>query len=155
VKRYGATQDLVAICGESLGVSNWTSLSERDLQEFGRLTGDEHWIHVDPERAAAEGPFGSVIAHGFLTLALITGLHNECYTIDAARRWVNYGLDRVRFLRPLTPGTDVRLEVTLEEVDIVPTGGRLRLGCSLVTRSGDPVVVATWLVLVIEAEEAA
>lgn len=154
MKTYGTVRDLEAVRGESLGVSGWTRLSERDLREFGRLTGDEHWIHVDQERAAAEGPFGSVIAHGFLTLALITGLHNECYSIDAARRWVNYGLDRVRFLRPLTPGTDIRLEVTLEDIETTQNGGRLRLGCSLVTRDGATVMVASWLVLVVEEEAA-
>ncbi|WP_199435240.1 MaoC/PaaZ C-terminal domain-containing protein [Qaidamihabitans albus] len=153
MRRFGSTRDLEAARGELLGVSDWAELGERDLQEFGRLTRDEHWIHVDPDRAAAEGPFGSVIAHGFFTLSLVTGLGNECYAIDAAQRWVNYGLDRVRFLRPLTPGMPFRLELTLEDVEITPSGGRLRLGCSLVTRTGDPVLAATWLVLVIETEE--
>lgn len=153
MRRFASTTDLADASGELLGVSSWTELSERDLQEFGRLTGDEHWIHVDPVRAAAESPFGSVIAPGFLTLALLTGLHHECYSVDSARRQLNYGLDRVRFIRALLPGTRFRLELTLTDVEPVPSGARVHLDCRLVTEAGDPVLAASWLNLVIEKEE--
>lgn len=154
MKRVATVRDLETCRGELLGVSDWTELSELDLQRFGALTGDEHWIHVDPERAAREGPFGTVIAPGFLTLALVTALGRQCYSIDAARRWVNYGLDRVRFLHPLTPGTPFRLELSLQDLDMSRAGGKLRLECSLVRRDGTALMAAIWLVLVIEAEDA-
>jgi acyl dehydratase len=143
---------LLGSVGERLGVSGWVTLTEEDLQAFGRLTGDEHWIHVDPVRAKAEGPFGSVIVHGFFSLALVTALSNECYAVTSAKRWVNYGLDRVRFLAPLFPGTPVRLELSLEAATPMRQGGKLTLGCSLVTQEGATVMAATWIALVIEDE---
>jgi acyl dehydratase len=153
VMEFASVDDAARSVGADLGVSDWVELGEEELQDFGRITGDTHWIHVDPARAGAEGPFGSVIVHGFLTLSLVTALAGQCYTIASARRWVNYGLDRVRFVSPLLPRTPVRLELRLDGVEPKPDGGRLRLGCRIVTADGTPVMVATWLVHVVEQEK--
>jgi len=150
---FTSVHEMVSHTGEQLGVSDWVELDEQQLQDFGRLTGDMHWIHVDPARAAEEGPFGSVIVHGFLTLSLITALANQCYSIASAQRWINYGLERVRFLSPLLPHTPVRLELELEGVEERSDGGRLRLGCRIATSEGALVMAATWLVQVIDDEE--
>ena len=154
MRTFPDVTSLLDATGERLGVSGWLTLTEQDLLDFGRLTGDEHWIHVDPARARAEGPFGSVIVHGFFSLALVTGLANECYAVTSAARWVNYGLDGVRFLAPLLPGTKVRLELDLDAAAATQEGAKLTLGCTLVTQDGATVMAARWIVLVIENEGA-
>ena len=73
------------------------------MRGFGAITGDEHWIHTDPERAARETPYGGVLAHGFLLLSLVIGLAGQVYTVNGAKSWLNYGLDKVRFTPPLSP----------------------------------------------------
>ncbi len=78
---FASVDDAAGYVGAELGVGDWVELGEQELQDFGRITGDTHWIHVDPARAAAQGPFGSVIVHGFLTLSLVTALANQCFTI--------------------------------------------------------------------------
>lgn len=101
--------------GEVLGVSEWRAVDQDEVNTFARLTGDEQWIHVDPQRAAA-GPFGTTVQHGFLTLGLSTGLLWSIFTVDGFGVVLNYGLNRVRFPAPLPVGSRVRLHVDLAEV---------------------------------------
>ena len=137
--------------GTVLGTSTWTTVAPEDIAQFGRLTRDEHWIHVDQERAAREGPFGDVIAHGFLLLSLTTGLANEVYSVANAIHWTNYGLDRVRFTAPVVAGSRVRLKLSLAEWAATPTGYRIVLGCELeLEDSPRPALVADWIVLITE-----
>ena len=137
--------------GAVLGRSDWVELSADRIAAFGGISGDEHWMHVDRERASAEGPFGDVIAHGFLLLSLVTGLANQCYAVQDAQRWTNYGLDRVRFTAPVTPSDSVRLVLTLREMTGTATGFRLVLGCELELKgSARPAMVADWIVLITE-----
>lgn len=139
--------------GSELGSSGWTRLSAQQIAAFGELTGDRHWAHTDRVRAAQESPFGDVIAHGFLILSLVTGLANECYEITGADRWVNYGLDRVRFTAPLLPDVAVRLRLVLRELELPESRpARLTLGCTIEDESGARVMVADWIVLVVEGE---
>ena len=139
--------------GRELGVSGWTTLQESDVLDFGALTRDHHWIHSEPERARAEAGLPGVLAHGFLVLALLTGLGNECYSIRRARRWTNYGMDTLRFTAPVLPGDEIRLRMTLKGMSAGPGATtRLDLGCEVERRDGDrPALVATWIVLVEEA----
>lgn len=149
--------ELAAHVGAELGVSGWISLSEADIATFAAVTGDEHWLHTDPPRAARDAPFGGVIAHGFLALSLVTALSKQCYEVRSAVRWLNYGLDRIRFTAPLRPGQAVRLRLSLTDVqtDIqaAPEATRLTLHCVLETEASTvPVLVAEWIVLVFEPE---
>jgi acyl dehydratase len=151
----GSAAELESRVGELLGTSDWHELSYQEIAGFGAITGDTHWIHVDRERARSEGPFGDVIAHGFLLLSLMTGLGNECYAIERATRWTNYGLDRVRFTAPVTPSDAVRLALTLQAMEVTDTGVKLTLGCELQVRGKPrPALVANWLVLVAEEDGA-
>jgi acyl dehydratase len=137
--------------GTELGVSDWITLTEQDIQAFAEVTRDRHWVHTDRDRAARETPFGGVLAHGFLVLALITDLANQCYTVRGATRWLNYGLDRVRFTAPVRAGDELRLRTRLTAVE--PSGGttRLNLECTVELRGSErPAAVATWIVLVVE-----
>jgi acyl dehydratase len=111
---------LAAAAGEHLGYSDWTTVDQARIDAFATATGDDQWIHVDPARAAA-GPFGTTIAHGFLTLSLIPALSWQVYKIEGVRMGINYGLDRVRFPAPLVSGSRVRAGVTL--LSVTPAAG--------------------------------
>lgn len=143
--------ELSAHVGSLLGRSDWYVISGERIAQFGDLTGDRHWMHTDRGRARSEGPFGDVIAHGFFLLSLVTGLGNACYEITAASRWINYGLDRVRFTSPVVAGQAIRLALTLNAVEATQGGHRLNLGCELELQGcARPALVADWLVQVEE-----
>lgn len=111
--------DAVTAKGETLGVSEWLTIDQSRIDDFADVTDDHQWIHVDTERAAAESPYGATIAHGFLTLSLIPSLSKDNYQIDNRKMGINYGLNRVRFLSPVTPGSRIRVRSELVEVDAV------------------------------------
>jgi acyl dehydratase len=100
--------------GRDLGTSEWTLVEQDKVTAFARLTGDEQWIHVDPERALS-GPFGATVQHGFFTLGLSTGLLDQVFRVDDVSVVLNYGLNRVRFPAPLRVGSRVRMHVNLAE----------------------------------------
>src|ERR1700748_130581 len=107
--------------GSSLGVSEWVTVDQEMVTAFADLTGDRQWIHVDPERAS-QGPFGTTVAHGFLTLGMSTGLLWDIFTVDDVGMILNYGLNRVRFPAPLPVGSRIRMHVSLPEVGEVANG---------------------------------
>ena len=107
--------------GEVLGHSSWHEITQDEVTTFARLTGDEQWIHVDPERAAT-GPFGTTIAHGYFTLALSTKFLYEVVAVQGAGMILNYGSDRVRYPAPVPAGSRVRALVELPTVAAIPGG---------------------------------
>lgn len=109
------------LAGKELGVSDWLPVEQDKVTAFARLTGDEQWIHVDPERALS-GPFGATVQHGFFTLALSTGLLDHIFRVDDVSVVLNYGLNRVRFPAPLRVGSRVRMHVTLAEAEPLAGG---------------------------------
>lgn len=116
--------DLPLLVDTEIAVSRWRTLAQADIDVFAELTDDRQWIHVDAEAAAA-GPFGATIAHGYLTLALIGGLWAEGFDVRDAAVKVNYGMDRTRFVTPVRAGERVRLRSHLAEA--VPHRGGFRL----------------------------
>jgi acyl dehydratase len=110
--------DLVRHVGEEMGASSWVTLDQAKIQEFAHCTGDHQWIHVDPERAARESPFGSTIAHGFLTLSLIAPTAFELLVpLVDVKSVVNYGLAKVRFMNAVRSGARVRNRIKLAGVE--------------------------------------
>jgi acyl dehydratase len=101
--------------GQKIGASGWKSVEQRDIDTFATLTGDEQWIHTDPERAK-DGPFGTTVQHGFLTLGHATGLLWSVFTVDGFGVVLNYGLNKVRFPAPLRVGSRIRMHVEIAEV---------------------------------------
>jgi acyl dehydratase len=101
--------------GTDLGVSGWRTVEQADINTFAKLTGDEQWIHVDPERAKT-GMYGTTVLHGFLSLGLATGFLWEVCTIDGFETVLNYGLNKVRFPAGLKVGSRIRMHVLLAEV---------------------------------------
>jgi acyl dehydratase len=107
------TLEELAQSGErELGTSSWHTIDQRQIELFAEATGDHQWIHVDPERAAA-GPFGTTVAHGYLTLSLLPMLLAEVISVSDARMGVNYGTEKVRFTAPVQSGSRVRLRAKL------------------------------------------
>lgn len=104
------------LSGRELGTSSWYAVSQDRINTFADATDDHQWIHVDPERAAAESPFGGPIAHGFLTLSLAVPMWTELLDVQGVSTKVNYGLDKVRFISPVKAGSRVRMAATIVEV---------------------------------------
>ena len=99
--------------GQELGVSKWIAIDQERINAFADATDDHQWIHVEVERAKTESPYRTTIAHGFLTLSLIPGLSKDNYRVDNAKMGINYGLNKVRFLAPVQPGSRIRLRSEL------------------------------------------
>lgn len=121
---FAGLDELESAVGEEVGVSSWLEVTQERVDQFGAATGDQQWIHVDPERAA-DGPFGSTIAHGFLTLSLMVPFMQEIYRVDNRKHAVNYGLDKVRFPAPVPVGSRVRGRLVLAKADRVEGGVQL------------------------------
>jgi acyl dehydratase len=128
MRRFTSPAELAAAAGTELGRSPWLTVEQSRIDSFAEATGDDQWIHVDPARAAG-GPFGTTIAHGFLTLSLIPFLVRDIYAVEGARMAVNYGLDKVRFPTPVKVGSRVRAVQTLTAVTEV--GGGWQIACAV------------------------
>jgi acyl dehydratase len=144
---FTSADELRAAVGEELGTSDWLEIDQKRIDLFAEATGDHQWIHTDPERAA-EGPFGSTIAHGYLTLSLLPLLVPQVLAVQGVRMGVNYGTNKVRFPSPVPVGSRLRAGARINEVTEVPApggGGGVQL-TTLVTierEDGDkPVCVA-------------
>ncbi|HVN50955.1 MAG TPA: MaoC family dehydratase [Acidimicrobiales bacterium] len=113
--------DMKAAVGRHLGTSDWLEITQSRIDQFADATGDHQWIHVDPERAAA-GPFGTTIAHGYLTLSLSNALLPEIVEVQGVSMGVNYGVGKVRFPAPVPVGSRIRASAELVAADDVPGG---------------------------------
>ncbi|MGZ4270583.1 MAG: MaoC family dehydratase [Solirubrobacteraceae bacterium] len=128
--------------GEELGVSDWQPVGQGDIDEFAQATGDDQWIHVDPERAK-ETPFGSTIAHGLYTLSLGPKLSYEMFTVENIAFGINYGYGKVRFPAPLPVDSRVRMRATLSGVEDVAGGVQITVTQTFEREGADkPVCVA-------------
>lgn len=121
-------EDLHKLVGQEIGSSSWVDVTQDQIDGFAEVTGDHQWIHTDPERAAS-GPFGTTIAHGYLTLALLVPLLEEVLVIENRTSSINYGLDKVRFPAPVPSGSRLRLTATLAEATNVDSGVQVKVDC--------------------------
>ena len=131
-----------------LGTSAWHPIEQRSIDLFAEATGDHQWIHVDPEAAAA-GPFGGTIAHGYLSLSMLPMLMSEVLSVEGARMGVNYGIERVRFTAPVPTGSEVRLHAKLLSAERRGEGVLYRVGVQIEIRDSEkPALVGEVLYLV-------
>lgn len=124
MKVFTTVEEVVAAAGTELGSSDWVAIDQRRVDQFADATGDHQWIHVDVERAKT-GPFGTTIAHGYLTLALIPWLGSQVFTLRTPGAKLNYGLNKVRFPAPVLVGSRIRLTVSMGDVAELATGEQL------------------------------
>jgi acyl dehydratase len=142
---FTGADELRAAAGEQLGVSGWMTIEQQRVNAFADATEDHQWIHIDPERAAA-GPFGTTIAHGFLTLSLLPHLIDQTYRVEGTTMVINYGLNKVRFPAPVPVGSSVRAEVALAEATEVSGGLQLVVRATLqIDGNAKPGCVADWV----------
>ena len=141
-----SVRDLQSRVGEEVAISPWLEVSQARIDTFARAIEDFQWIHVDPERARSS-PFGGTIAHGFLTLSLLSRLSEMTFSFSDRRMGINYGLNRVRFTAPVPSGSRVRARFTLHKFEKLADGGIQVTWNTLVERDGSdkPVLVAEWL----------
>jgi acyl dehydratase len=124
MKTYAHLADLQALVGQPIGTSDWIAIDQARIDAFADATLDHQWIHVDPERAA-QGPFGTPIAHGFLTLSLLPAFFASAFEIGDTRMGVNYGLNRVRFTAPVPVGSRLRANFKLLAYEPLDGGAQL------------------------------
>ncbi|MCL6737623.1 MULTISPECIES: MaoC family dehydratase [Streptomyces] len=139
---FTSAEELKAAVGEQLGYSDWLEVDQKRIDLFAEATGDHQWIHVDPEKAAA-GPFGTTIAHGYLTLSLLPLFVPQVLKVDNVKMGVNYGTNKVRFPAPVPVGSRLRATATLQDVTEVGGGVQVTAAVVVEREGGDkPVCVA-------------
>ncbi|HTU69939.1 MAG TPA: MaoC family dehydratase [Candidatus Baltobacteraceae bacterium] len=144
----GTLEELESLRGATLE-TDWREIDQERIDRFASVTEDHQWIHVDRERAAAESPYGTTIAHGFLTLSLLSAMFKQCCAVRASAT-INYGFDRIRFISPVRSGARIRGRFTLGAVDRNADGSALAVWSVEVALedSPKPALAATWLVRV-------
>ena len=143
MKTFHSYSEVLSCIGQEVAVSDWLTITQAQIQLFADATGDQQWIHTDPERAA-KGPFGAPIAHGFLTLSLLPRFFEETFAIEGAKMGVNYGLNKVRFMAPVPVNSRLRARLTLQAAErIEPEGVQMTWLVKVEREGGDkPVCVA-------------
>ena len=133
--------------GEEIAVGDWFEITQARIDQFAEATGDAQWIHVDPARAAAESPFKTTIAHGFLTLSLLSSLIRDAMTFHGLRMAINYGMNRMRFVAPVPAGSRIRARFML--ISVEDTSGSVQVTWQVTIErehSDKPCCVAEWIV---------
>ena len=142
MRSFEHLSELQGLVGQELGVSDWISVDQRRIDLFADATGDHQWIHVDPERAA-KGPFGTTVAHGFLTLSLLPEMSASAFQVLDTRMGVNYGLGKVRFPAPVPCGSRLRGRFRLMKYEPIDGGAQLTVEVAMEREGTDkPVCVA-------------
>jgi acyl dehydratase len=120
---FKSFDELRAAIGQEIGVSDWMEITQARIDQFAEATGDHQWIHVDVERCKREMPGGKTIAHGYLTLSLVSRFVAQVRTVEGVKRSLNYGSNRVRFISPVQVGARIRGRVRVKAVDDQPPSG--------------------------------
>jgi acyl dehydratase len=138
---------LLDVLGQSVTAEEWFPVEQERIDAFADTTDDHQWIHVDPERAS-RGPFGATVAHGYLTLSLVPRLTDGLVEVGGTGLVVNYGLDRVRFLQPVTAGSRIRASTTIRTAEPTPQGVRAGFTITVeIEGATKPALIAETVVL--------
>lgn len=143
MRTISGLEEMQGLVGQELGVSDWHSVTQEEIDLFARATHDHQWIHVDPERCRRESPFGGPIAHGYYTLSLAPHLLAQIMRVDGVRMGVNYGLNKMRLPSPLPVGAKVRARATLNGLETIQGGASATIGLAFeVENQAKPTCVA-------------
>ncbi len=148
MKIIETVEELRSLVSQEVAVGEWFTVEQSRIDAFADATGDHQWIHRDVERAKSESPFGTTIAHGFLTLSLLSSLSHDCFDIrgDFKMR-INYGLNRVRFPSPVLAGARIRARFTLQSLEAVEGGYQVVWLATVDIEGGrKPALYAEWVV---------
>ena len=139
-------QQLRTLVGQVVGMTDWFAVDQERINMFAEAIEDRQWIHVDPERARRESPYGTTVAHGFLTLSLLTFLLSDAVRLPTIRMGINYGLNRVRFPAPVPAGSKIRAHFTLVSFEDLPGGAQLVWDIVIEREGSDkPCCIAQWV----------
>jgi acyl dehydratase len=140
---------LESMVGEEVGISDWATLDQQKIDAFAELTFDPYFIHTDPARAKAETPFGGTIAHGFLTLSMLSAMaYDALPEIEGRTMGMNYGFDKIRFIAPVPAGSKIRARFKIAGVTRKANQAVVRYGVSIEIEGGEkPVLAAEWLTI--------
>ena len=143
MKIIESLSDLAALVGQEVAVSPWIEVTQQQVNQFAEATGDHQWIHVDVDKARA-GPFGTTIAHGFLTLSMLPRFFESAFELRGSRMGINYGLNKVRFTSPVPVGSRLRGRMTLLSSNPIEGDGVQMVWSTVVEREGadKPVCIA-------------
>jgi len=143
---FGNLEELAAKVGQEVVVSDWLEVTQERINQFADATGDHQWIHVDVERARRESPFGTTIAHGFLTLSLLSHFLNNSLEFGNSKMGVNYGCNRLRFTAPVKAGSRLRARFKLKEFQRIEGGVQMIWDVAMECEGQQkPVLVAEWV----------
>jgi acyl dehydratase len=144
---FETLQSLKEFAGREIATTDWLLVTQNRIQQFADATEDHQWIHLDSERAQRESPYGSTIAHGFLTLSLLSYFVRQAIQISSGVRLaVNYGLNRVRFPSPVRSGTNIRARISLQSFHELPDSVEVVFGVSIEGQdAAKPCCVAEWV----------
>jgi len=143
---FGNLEELAAKVGQEVVVSDWLEVTQERIDKFADATGDHQWIHVDVERARRESPFGTTIAHGFLTLSLLSHFLNNSLEFGNSKMGVNYGCNRLRFTAPVKAGSRLRARFKLMEFQRIEGGVQMIWDVAMECEGQEkPVLVAEWV----------
>jgi acyl dehydratase len=142
MRTFDQIADLQPLLGQAIATSEWITVTQERIDQFAQATGDHQWIHIDPVRAAA-GPFGTTIAHGFLTLSLLPEMSASAFAVNGTRMGVNYGLNKVRFPAPVPAGSRLRGHFKLIGYEPIEGGAQITVEVTMEREgSAKPVCVA-------------
>lgn len=139
-----ALNDVPRLVGEEIGLSGWLLIDQARIDAFAAVTNDRQWIHIDVERATAE--LGGTVAHGFLTLSMMSSLTHEIFKLEGASKRLNYGFERLRFTAPVFARQRIRLRMTLAEATPKGEGLAMAFDCVMEVEGAEkPALVARWI----------
>jgi len=146
---FNGIDEVEKAVGESLGHSEWIEITQERVNQFADATGDHQWIHVDPEKAKS-GPYGTTIAHGYLTLSLLPVLGSKIFSLDGVTMKVNYGANKVRFPAPVPVGSKIRAGAEFKSLERTAKGANLVVNYTIEVEGGSkPALVAETVVVLV------
>lgn len=147
IREFQSIDEARALLGQEVAISGWLEVSQERINQFAEATGDHQWIHQDVERAKTESPYGTTIAHGFLTLSLLSSLMQSAVKFNIpAKMGINYGLNRVRFVSAVPAGSRIRARVTLQNLEDFAGGHQFTWQITVeIDGAAKPACVAEWL----------
>ncbi|HEX8137062.1 MAG TPA: MaoC family dehydratase [Pyrinomonadaceae bacterium] len=146
-KQIESVGELRQMVGQEVALSDWFEVTQERINLFAEATEDRQWIHTEPERAARQSPYRTTIAHGFLTLSLLTELMDRAVSLGGLRMGLNYGLNRVRFMSPVPAGARIRGRFRLEAVEEIRNALQATWSVTVEREGSDkPACLAEWLV---------
>jgi acyl dehydratase len=147
VRTIDGVDALRGLVGQEVGTSDWIEVTQGMIDAFADITRDTQWIHQDVERARRESPFGTTIAHGFLTLSMVSNLHAQSVSVQGKLKMgINYGLNRVRFPNPVRSGSRIRSRSTVKAIEDFPGGVQVTWAITVDLENAEkPALVAEWI----------